>query len=1242
MHYCPYCMTPVEPNTPCPTCGLTMGSYHPASHHLPPGTMLMDRYLLGRVLGEGGFGITYIGYDNRLDLRVAVKEYFPPTMVGRDATHTLEVQRYNGTVSQGFDQGKDRFLREARAMGRMDKTPEIVAVRDFFEANDTAYIVMEYIDGTTFKELVAQHGGVLPADQLLTMIKPLFGALEALHKDNLIHRDISPDNIMLESGKVRLLDFGCAREALEGSETMTVMLKEGFSPIEQYQRKGQGPWTDVYSLAATIYYCITGRIPPQPLDRLVDAELIPPRQLGAALTERQEKALLKALNLNPPRRYRSIQEFYAALYEAPAEEPVLPPAPPEPPEPPEPPAPPIPPTVVELPEPPGPREEPGPQEPHEPQALVEPPDQPDEPKPPKSPNKRLILAACIAAVVLLAGILLGVIWGRPNLSADTTNPGTQSAAPSSETAESIPPKGTPALGSSPAPALSAAPNPNSTGAPSAAGTSAPNVPGAPSEAPTNPPEPTTAPLPQGPEVTVQDADTLLGVLDIDTVEIIHIEHDCGITLNAPLVLTKPLILETGSTLDCGGYPVVLSADCTLQDYAYLRIGDTADISGQLHIGDQATVDFSGVVSVSGTISVEPGGTVDAHLCSSILLDGGTLSVDGFLGSSGLIRTCNGGSLIVGDRGSANVVGLWLQNQQDFQSSGSVNIMGDALVLLDDDVFDSAVSVHSAAELETAVQNPVALAIRIDASFALEQNLTISKPLLIPEGVTLSGAGNISLQTTNLLTVQGRIEGLNLEIIRGSCINNGTISTPIFTANEGTVINQGDLLPGESHWDQSKIINCGQYHVAAAGSQVSSDFQGGNFWNLVGGTLTVPNGTVMMLHSSLGSINTGSVVVEQGGTLQNRSALDGDVTIAGNINNSGGVMLQNQFHIVGSGMIHGGLVIADRTPANQILHSQDTAILWSAIEDVATLVSDANSFLAQYPTGAVRVAGADITVDGPLEMHYPLMIDEGATLTVHGALTFSDGAYLTVQGLLRVDSLEMEDGYIRSGPTAAENNATAGIRIANGGTVRLKNTGIELSGPLIADQPGSQLILENGSALYDQNNLENFDIALIDSHLTNATGLFCNSLTLERSAVNSLTTLNISDGTLTLDKDSTFTSSDTLQLNNTILTNNGTISARVAEFFEDPQHILTNYGTLEIGIESNGKHSAMEALLENYGTCRIYCTTTLGRIDNTGELLASIPGGNLEIQDAINNQGRFVLESGEYTGNVTGNPIEDKR
>lgn len=314
--FCPHCMGRLDKDGLCPACGRNADGYQPAAHCLSPGTLLAQRYVVGSVLGEGGFGITYIGLDLRLDLRVAVKEFFPAGKVERLAEDGKTVLPGRSTTAQQeFEACKDRFLQEARRMARMEKLPEIVGVKDFFEENGTTYIVMEYIAGVTLKQLVAEQGP-LGVDRALKLFHPLFPALSALHESGLLHRDISPDNLILENGVLRLLDFGCAREVIPGDYTMTISLKHGFAPIEQYQSRsgGQGPWTDVYGLAATLYYCICGKAPDHALDRLCKDKLATPRSYGVLLEEHQEKALLHGIALIPNRRFQSIAEFEKALY----------------------------------------------------------------------------------------------------------------------------------------------------------------------------------------------------------------------------------------------------------------------------------------------------------------------------------------------------------------------------------------------------------------------------------------------------------------------------------------------------------------------------------------------------------------------------------------------------------------------------------------------------------------------------------------------------------------------------------------------------------------------------------------------------------------------------------------------------------------------------------------------------------------------------------------------------------------
>ena len=311
--YCPYCMHLIQPGKPCPNCKRDPETYRPESRQLPPGTLLQERYILGRALGAGGFGITYLGWDLKLERRVAVKEYFPTAFLKRETSVTLDVTCYTASGQEAYTKGREQFLREARTMAALEKIPQMVRVLDFFPEHNTAYIIMEFLEGQTLKE-ITQAQGPCSAQVLLPLLEPVIRAMEAMHKANIIHRDISPDNLMLLSnGTMKLMDFGCARD-IQGEVTMTAMLKEGFAPYEQYSGHGQGAWSDLYSLCATIYYCLTGKVPPSAMKRGEPDPLIPPSRLGAELTEQQERALLKGLAVRAADRWKNMGELYGALY----------------------------------------------------------------------------------------------------------------------------------------------------------------------------------------------------------------------------------------------------------------------------------------------------------------------------------------------------------------------------------------------------------------------------------------------------------------------------------------------------------------------------------------------------------------------------------------------------------------------------------------------------------------------------------------------------------------------------------------------------------------------------------------------------------------------------------------------------------------------------------------------------------------------------------------------------------------
>lgn len=279
-------------------------------------TKLNNRYRIESVLGVGGFGITYLAFDELLNVRVAIKEYFPQGIVTRNSGYSDNVSISYATQQDSFEQGKKRFVKEARLAAQFQHSKGVVHVTDYFEANNTAYIVMDYLDGITLKKYLEDYGPIPMAD-MLELIVPLLESLDDIHRAGLIHRDISPDNIMVkEGGIVTLMDFGAAREYIEyGGRSLSVILKHGYAPAEQYQSRGiQGPWTDIYALCATIYRSITGMIPQDSIERVMDDRLLPPSRLGVAITPRQERTLMKGLSVKAIDRYQNLKDFCDDLY----------------------------------------------------------------------------------------------------------------------------------------------------------------------------------------------------------------------------------------------------------------------------------------------------------------------------------------------------------------------------------------------------------------------------------------------------------------------------------------------------------------------------------------------------------------------------------------------------------------------------------------------------------------------------------------------------------------------------------------------------------------------------------------------------------------------------------------------------------------------------------------------------------------------------------------------------------------
>lgn len=320
---CPHCMCPTnEPapgqDTHCPSCGGDLYSQN-APQLLPVGTVLdcgAHSYHLGAVLGQGGFGVTYIGYDATVGRKVAVKEYFP-TRCAQRGEDGRTVEPLPG-MEETYAGGRYSFVKEARVLSELEGMPSVVQALAYVETNNTAYLIMEYLDGTPLYRMVdPKTGKRIPAEKLLLPLKKLLSDISRLHDKKVIHRDIAPDNIMwMPDGSLKLLDFGSAR-SMEDGKSMTVMLKHGFAPVEQYQSHGQGTYTDVYAMAATIYYCLTAVAPPQSTERMLggdSAQLKRPTALGVGLAPEEEDALLWGLEVLPQNRPQTMGEFAQRLF----------------------------------------------------------------------------------------------------------------------------------------------------------------------------------------------------------------------------------------------------------------------------------------------------------------------------------------------------------------------------------------------------------------------------------------------------------------------------------------------------------------------------------------------------------------------------------------------------------------------------------------------------------------------------------------------------------------------------------------------------------------------------------------------------------------------------------------------------------------------------------------------------------------------------------------------------------------
>jgi len=311
--HCPGCFRRKDNHSVCPHCGYDEAA--PRSPlFLPHGAVLAGQYRVGKVLGRpGGFGITYLGWDIYLQQKVAIKEYLPPDIAAR-IPESQDITVHTQDDRKGFEAGKEQFLREARIVARLDH-PNVVRVRGFFNANDTAYLVMDYYEGMSLDAYFSQVKPVLEPMVASSLMQLVLDGLDYVHRHGVVHRDIKPHNIYLAAvGKPIILDFGAARQAVSDGHqrSISVVLTEGYAPLEQYQRHGtQGPWTDVYGVAATLYRMIIGKSPMVALDRMHRDQLEVEDYAG--IPEPLKPVLRKALALKIEDRYQTAAAFKLAL-----------------------------------------------------------------------------------------------------------------------------------------------------------------------------------------------------------------------------------------------------------------------------------------------------------------------------------------------------------------------------------------------------------------------------------------------------------------------------------------------------------------------------------------------------------------------------------------------------------------------------------------------------------------------------------------------------------------------------------------------------------------------------------------------------------------------------------------------------------------------------------------------------------------------------------------------------------------
>lgn len=313
--YCMGCMHKLDWDGRCHYCGFDERNYK-KDQQLGLHTRLKNgEYMIGRQLGQGGFGITYIGMDTTLLQTVAIKEYFPFGAVRRNDRNEIEL--YDEKYRKDYEKGLESFLCEGRILARFSNLTAVVGVKNFFHENNTAYLVMDYVEGLSVREYVKNYG-VLSPDRTLFLVQQVIADMQMIHHKQVLHRDVSADNLIItHNGSLKLIDFGATRQEFTKNQyTGTILCKQGYSAIEQYSTgRNQGPWTDIYGLCASIYFMLTGVVPDSAPDRIQNDCVRSLVQMDEiAMSKVQKEAIMKGLAVEVEHRYHTMAELYVALY----------------------------------------------------------------------------------------------------------------------------------------------------------------------------------------------------------------------------------------------------------------------------------------------------------------------------------------------------------------------------------------------------------------------------------------------------------------------------------------------------------------------------------------------------------------------------------------------------------------------------------------------------------------------------------------------------------------------------------------------------------------------------------------------------------------------------------------------------------------------------------------------------------------------------------------------------------------